>query len=130
MPRVGKGTRTNTNHKPQELPQKFRIGFLSDLDKRSSVFKVLKDRFEVVVQDLGGEQELGHLKRALVERFVWLEACLQDQEIQMASGELPKESISRWIQGVNALTGLAKTLGLERSIKNEWQTIDAKGSPK
>ena len=116
-PRKSKPTRKNEQHKPLEVPAKFRVGFLAELDKRSNIFKALAVRHRTIVQDLGGAGELSHVKLALIERFCWLEACLQDQEVAMASGASPKESIGRWIQGVNALVGLAKTLGLERQLK-------------
>ena len=118
MPRVSKGTRVNKRHKPNELPDKFRIGFLSELDKRTNVFQILKDRYATVIDDCGGEAELSHVKKSLIERFVWLEAVLQDMEIRMASGELPKDAVSKWVQAVNSLVGLARVLGLERVTKS------------
>jgi hypothetical protein len=55
---------------------------------------------------------------ALCERFVFLEFTLQNLEEKIAKN--PKgadEFISKWIQACNSITGLAKTLGLERRAR-------------
>ena len=84
---------------------------------------MLKANRDEIVADIGGETELSHVKSALIERFCWLEAILQDLEIGMAGGEIAKaDALSKWIQGVNSLSGLAKVLGVERRMK----TVDLK----
>ena len=52
------------------------------------------------------------MKNVLVERFVWLQAILESLEQEMAKGQVDKLGV--WIQAVNSLSGLAKTLGIER----------------
>lgn len=115
MPRKSQGTRTNASHKPQSLPAKFRAGFLAELDGRTELSKTLRANYESIVADLGGPEEIGHVKAALVERFCWLEAILQTLEHEMATGQIDKsDALGKWIQAVNSLSGLAKTLGVER----------------
>ncbi len=110
-----KTTRKNVVTKPQTVPPKFRAGFLAELDKRTDLAKALRANYEAIVADVGGIEDVGHVKGALIERFVWLEAILQSIEHEMVSGTTTKtEAIGRWIQAVNSLSGLAKVLGVER----------------
>jgi hypothetical protein len=120
MPRlyIAKTGRKNTSHKPQSLPAKFTPGFISDLDKRTDLAKALRVSYAQVVSDIGGREEVGHIKNALVERFCWLEAILQTLEHEMAQGQIDKaETLGKWIQAVNSLSGLARVLGIERRAK-------------
>jgi hypothetical protein len=115
MPHVSKGTRVNKKHKPQALPQKFKAGFLAQLDGRTDLARALRSNYDALVNDIGGKDEVGHVKKALAERFVWLEAILQTIEFELGNGELDRQkALGVWIQAVNSLTGLAKTLGIER----------------
>jgi hypothetical protein len=120
MPRIykPKTSRKNANHKPTTLPVKFKPGFLSLLDGRTDLAKGLRANRDAIVADAGGPEEIGHVKNALVERFVWLEALLQSIEQEMANGAIDKLGV--WIQAVNSLSGLAKTLGIER----QQRTVD------
>ncbi|WP_168564992.1 hypothetical protein [Crateriforma spongiae] len=116
MPRVSKGTRKNKSHKPNKLPAKFTTGFLETLDARYAVAKQLRSNYESIVRDLGGEGAISHVRNAVIERFVFLEALLQDLEQKVISGELETdEVIGRWVQAMNSLSGLAKTIGLDRA---------------
>ena len=101
--------------KYRSLPAKYEINLLQKCDRRSEVYRKLKRSYDAIVSDLGGESELSHAKLMLVERLVFLEAVLETLEHQIASQ--PKTSaktLSQWVQGVNSLQGLAKTVGLER----------------
>ena len=108
----------NKNHKADTLPAKYTAGFLAELDGRTKVFELLREAHSEILQDLGGENNLSHVQRCLVERFVFLEMVLRNIEAKIATN--PKESaemLSRWIQGLNSLSGLAKTIGLSRKGK-------------
>lgn len=123
MPQVSQGTRVNKSHKLQtNVPYKFKTGFLNGLDNRCGLAKTLRQNYEDIVEDIGGAEDCSHVKSALVERFVWLEGILQTLEHQMAEGEIDK-SLSKWVQAVNSLSGLAKVLGVERrSSEHPWVT--------
>ena len=119
MPQKSKGTRTNGSHKPQTLPKRFKAGFLAELDGRTELSRALRANYDAIVADIGGLEDVGHVKGALIERFVWLEAVLQTIEHDMASGEIDKsEALGKWIQAVNSLSGLAKVLGVERKANS------------
>lgn len=123
MPKTG---RKNASTKPQTVPAKFKSGFLSTLDKRTDLAKALRQNYEAIVADIGGRDDIGHVKSSLIERFVWLEAILQSIEHEMVAGEISKsEAIGKWIQAVNSLSGLAKVLGVERTVRNAWHVLDA-----
>jgi hypothetical protein len=112
-----------TATKAAKLPRKFECGFILKLDQRTELAKRLNMAFETIVDDLGGLDTLSHTRLALVERFVWLEHTLQVLERRIA--EQPKRSeelLGKWIQGLNSLQGLAKTVGLNR----KHRTIDLK----
>jgi hypothetical protein len=100
----------------------------------SEIARELRSAYSAIVADLGGEAELSHVKRSLVERFVFLEAVLQGIEHQFAlavqskntdkgAAKLEPELIGRSVQAVNSMQGLAKTLGVER--RGAANAIDA-----
>jgi hypothetical protein len=110
--------------KQKTLPGKYERGFLAKLDGRSEIAQRLRDNYEAISDDLGGVTELSHVKAALVERFVFLEAVLSKIEADMANHPAEtQELLGRWIQAVNSLTGLSKVLGLDRRSKNVWNAL-------
>lgn len=110
--------RRNEQHKPQTVPAKFKPGFLTELDSRTGLAKALRATYQEVVADVGGEEDVSRVKQALIERFCWLEAVLQTLECEMAAGLIDKAKVlGSWIQAVNSLSGLAKTLGIERKAR-------------
>lgn len=114
-----KTDRRNAKTKPTTLPVKFRGGFLAAMDGRTDLAKALRANYEAVVADIGGADDVGRVKAALVERFVWLDAILRTIEHDLATGQADKaECLGRWIQAVNALSGLAKVLGIERKARS------------
>lgn len=117
MPRKPKAT---------ALPEKFSTGFLARIDGRTEVARALRANYDAIVADIGGSDEVGHVKAALIERFVWLEGILQTLEHEMSTGTTDRnEAIGRWIAAVNSLTGLAKTLGVQRKGSSKpWASLE------
>lgn len=105
--------------KTNTLPTRYEKGFLSRLDGRTEIARELRAAFDEIVADQGGVDGLSHVRRSLVERFCWLEAVLRSLELRIAEADKAEtaELLSRWIQGLNSLTGLARTLGLERRAR-------------
>jgi hypothetical protein len=100
------------------LPERYEPGFLASMDRRTDLYRTLLANYEEIVEDSGGEVALAHTMRALIERFVFLEAMLQRLETQIVLE--PKKTgtlVNRWIQGVNTLQGLAGRIGIERRLK-------------
>lgn len=76
---------------------------------------MLRANRTAIIDDLGGELELSHIQLAIIDRYIFLEALLAQLERDIATKpKLASELVGRWIQAVNSLTGLAKTLGITR----------------
>ena len=100
-----------------KTPQKkFTTGWRSELDKRTALAQVMRERYLEFTDDLGGADSLTYAKRSLVERVLWLEYWLAQQEGALAQGE--EFDVGRWTQAVNALQGILSKLGLERRDKD------------
>ena len=97
-------------------PKKFNTGWRADLDKRTALAQAMSERYLEFTDDLGGADSLTYAKRSLVERVLWLEYWLAQQEGALAQGE--EFDVGRWTQAVNALQGILSKLGLERQDKD------------
>jgi hypothetical protein len=104
-------------------PKKYEKHFLDKLDKRGQCYNLLKTSFDEITNDLGGEETLSHVQLTLIERFCFMEFVLRLKEIEMAKpyedGDKEKfgKQVASWTQSINAMIGLAKTIGLERRAK-------------
>lgn len=95
-----------------KVPNKFTLGYLDALDGRSAIAAELRARYAEVCSDLGGSDYLSYLQRSLVERAIWSEYWISQQEIALAKGE--DFDAGKYVQAVNSYTGLAAKLGLTR----------------
>jgi len=102
--------------KQSEVPERCTPGWLDQLDGRYAIARELRERFAEVCEDLGGSDTLSYAQRSLVERALWLEYWLSQQEQALAKGQ--DFDVSRWIQAANSLQGIFTRLGLERKAKN------------
>jgi len=105
--------------KQHKIPTKFEQNFLAKLDGRYELAKELKSCYAELTDDLGGVEGLSNVKKSLCERFVWLESIMRSIEIQIAESKQREaaELLGKWIQAVNSLTGIGRSLGLERKIR-------------
>ena len=109
--------------KSKAIPERFRAGWLDQLDGRLSLARDLRERFDEVCSDLGGRDRLSYMQRSLVERALWLEYWLSNQERELSKGEA--FDVSRWVQAANSLQGIYSKLGLHRQAReapdlHEW----------
>lgn len=101
------------------LPERYEVGFLKGLDRRTDLYRRVSESYESILEDLGGEKSISRVRLALVERFVFLEAVLRESEREIAANpKLHDDKLNRWIQALNSLSGIAKTIGLERKAKS------------
>lgn len=107
-----KTDRKNGHHKNVAPPVVFRPGFFGNIDRRTELGRALREFRSQVIADLGGEAELSRIQTVLIDKFVWLSVRLETWEHEQAGGN--DESIGRYTQMVNALSGLATKLGLNR----------------
>lgn len=59
---------------------------------------------------------MSYAQRSLVERALWLEFWLAQQEQELATGR--EFDVSRWTQAANSLQGILAKLGLERRARD------------
>jgi len=102
--------------KQQKPPGTFNTGWLSQLDGRTGVAQVMRERFNAFTADLGGVEHLSYAQRSLVERALWLEYWLAQQEQNLATGA--DFDVGKWTQAANSLQGILTKLGLERKAKD------------
>ncbi|WP_111748616.1 hypothetical protein [Salinisphaera orenii] len=98
-----------------DIPTQFERGFLDQMDSRSNLAKNLRNRYDQICADLGGQSELSYMQCSLIERALWLETWLGRQEAELANGG--DFDVSRWIQAANSLQGIFSRLGLERRAR-------------
>lgn len=94
----------------------FDSNWLSELDGRTSIAGVMRQRFQAFSDDLGGVSRLSYQQKSLVERCLWLEYWLVQQEQLLASGG--DFDVGKWVQAVNSLQGILSKLGLVRVPKD------------
>ena len=112
--------RQEKGYKPVSVPARYEKGFLRKLDKRSDAYRTLAVNMDEIIQDLGGIEGLSHVQKTLVEKFLFLSYATRNLEIQIATnpeGKKADDLLGRWIQALNSLVGLAKTIGFERQAK-------------
>jgi hypothetical protein len=97
-------------------PKKFNTGWLSELDGRTAIAQEMRERFRAFTDDLGGAETLSYAKRSLVERALWLEFWLAQQEQALAGGS--DFDVGKWVQAANGLQGILSKLGLDRQAKD------------
>lgn len=108
------------------IPAKYEPDFMERLDRRTVLGRAVADRFQAVIADLGGEDNLTTVKRSLCRRFTWFEVMLEGMECRMAAGE--QIDIGAWTQLTNSWLGIARMLGLERKPKPIRRLREVMGS--
>lgn len=98
--------------KTQTPPDRYSPNWLDQLDGRTGVAVVMRERYQELANDLGGMANLSYQQRSLITRSLWLEYWLTQQEQHLATGG--DFDAGKWTQGVNALSGLYAKLGLHR----------------
>lgn len=102
--------------KVQTPPERFAQGWLDQLDGRTGIAQVMRDRYRLLTDDLGGVDRLSYAERSLAERGLWLEYWLADQERLLATGG--EFDVGKWTQACNSLQGIYSKLGLQRQARD------------
>ena len=98
----------------------FTEGWLDQLDGRTGIAQLMRERYSVFTDDLGGAERLSYAQRSLCERALWLEYWLADQERTLAAGG--KFDVGKWVQAANSLQGILSKLGL-RKVPRDVQDL-------
>ncbi|MCC6127288.1 MAG: hypothetical protein IT426_20185 [Pirellulales bacterium] len=99
------------------LPDRYYPGFMKNMDGRTIIATELNEAFTEAIDDYGGYEELSHVQRALIERFCFLEFQIRQWEVEIVTEPKKKHMLSRWVQAVNSLQGIAIKLGLTKVEK-------------
>ena len=99
-----------------EVPESYQEDFLAGMDRRSRVARVLRQRLVELQTDLGGADSISYARRSLCKRAVHIEAVIEAKEEALARGD--EVDLGPYVQAVNSLIGLYKTLGLERCARD------------
>jgi len=99
----------------KQIPEKYTPGYLESLDGRTGIAQIMRERYRAFTDDLGGADRLSYAQRSLVERALWLEYWLAEQEQSLARGAA--FDVGKWTQAANSLQGILTKLGLERQAK-------------
>lgn len=103
--------------KAKQAPDKFRPGWIDQLDGRTQIAAAMNARYKAFTDDLGGEQSLSYAQKSLVERALYLEMWIATQELALAQGKTEDFDRGGWIQALNGLQGLLSKLGLHRQAR-------------
>lgn len=93
----------------------YKTNWLQSLDGRTAIAQELRQRQTALSNDLGGIASLSYQQRALIDRAIFLEYHLQQEELKLACGA--EFDSGKWTQGCNALGGLFSKLGLNKQLK-------------
>jgi hypothetical protein len=96
------------------VPDKFRAGYIEDLDRRTRVGAAMQARWNELTDDLGGVHTLSYAQRSLAERALWLEYWLMHQEAALGEGRFNDFEPGQWVQAANSLQGIYTRLGMRR----------------
>lgn len=102
--------------KSREIPASYSENWVSKLDGRTSLARIIQDRLTTLQNDLGGPDQLSYQQRSLCRRAIWMEAVIEQQEIALSKGEEIDQG--KLTQATNTLIGLFRHLGLERKARD------------
>jgi hypothetical protein len=95
-----------------KLPSKYKEQWITGLDNRTALARIVNERLNSLESDLGGSDRLSYQQRSLAKRAIWMEAIIEQQEAALSRGEDVDQG--KLTQAVNSLIGLFAKLGLER----------------
>lgn len=109
------GKKGQRSTKTTGMPNRYTETMTKELDGRYRVAKELKARLETLLADLGGEGALSTQQKMLAERATFIQVLLESKERDLVKGN--KFDVGTYLQAVNTLLGVLRSLGLKRSEK-------------
>lgn len=95
------------------LPKRFEPRFWEDADQRHHKVRTIRKRYLLLKEHCGADSAQ---KEMLCQRAAFISMVLETMEVLLAEGKDGFE-LGSYVQGTNALSGLLKSLGLERHVK-------------
>lgn len=96
-------------------PKRYTPDWLQTLDGRTQVAAAMRSRHTALCNDLGGHERLSYQQLALIDRALFLQYWLEQEEQKLATGA--EFDSAKWVQACNSLNGLLSKLGLERRAR-------------
>lgn len=109
------------------MPPQFNGWLLKCLDTQSDLGKAFLERYTEVVRDLGGEDTLAATKRSEARDFVALDVLIDGMCCDLLARN--PIDVGAFTQAMNAKSGKARVLGLERKPKRGPSLREVMGSP-
>lgn len=99
---------------------------LHDVDGRSAWMRRLRDLISLHISDLGGEDNISHSERALINRasMLILQVEMQEQAFAANDGVASKDQLEVYQRVVNTLRRTLELLGLQRRQRDITPTLD------
>lgn len=101
-------------NKDASLPAKFSPRFWDHCDSRLAVVRNIRSRYNLLRDACGGHES--PQRDLLVQRIAFLAILIETSEVIAAEGG--HIDVGIYVQSLNAFTGLIKTVGLEKRVKN------------
>lgn len=110
--RTTKAGKERRSDKVIAFPETFEPLFWEDADGRNVVVKTIRKKYEQLKEDSGADSLQ---KEMICQRAVFLATRLESME--MVALDKGQADWGVYVQGVNSLVGLLKSLGLEKKAK-------------
>lgn len=107
-----KTKRRRQSHKP-ELPTKFEPRFWADCDQRFAPVRAIKERYESLKTDTACDSKQ---KDLMCQRAAFISIYLETMECDALEGKA--FNAGTHFQATNTLTGLLKSLGIDKQAKS------------
>ncbi len=101
--------------KPNRELEKYSEDFLNKADGRLKFVRKMEHRLKQLTDDIGGIKNISYQKLCICKRVVFIEAQIDQMEEQIVNGIFIESN--RYNNAVNVLTGLLRTIGLERKTR-------------
>lgn len=102
--------------KIRSLPERYKAGFLSQLDKRSGLSQRMNFSFNALCEDLGGIAAMPYSQQMIAERATFLEEVCRRLEVTIVEDPVKhRELLGKWSVLTNSLIGATKLLGVTKS---------------
>jgi len=108
------------------MPAQFKGHLVACLDAESDLGKAFLDRYAEVIRDLGGDDTIAATKRSEARDFVALDILIDGMCCDLLARN--PIDIGAFTQAMNAKSGKARVLGLERKPKRGPTLREVMGS--
>lgn len=114
MPKPHANVKRRERTKELSVANRFTPKFWEDMDGRYGIAKEVRRRYEQLRDDTGADRSMQ--RDMLCQRATFLAMRLETMECEATEGKPVDWGV--YTQGINTLSGLLKTLGLDRPMRD------------